>query len=84
MGPRAPAGSGEPKAAGARPGNNPLTIYLDSTVCETYGLAKEGAQRHNYAGQRANTTRGAAHFLRETVEQVGYAGATGPLTVRLG
>ena len=38
--------------AGGRPGNDPLTIDLDSTVCETYGLAKEGAQRHNYAGQR--------------------------------
>ena len=39
-------------AAGGGPGNDPLTIDLDSTVCETYGLAKEGAQRHNYAGQR--------------------------------
>ena len=38
--------------AGAGPGDDPLTIDLDSTVCETYGLAKEGAQRHNYAGQR--------------------------------
>ena len=39
-------------AASAGPGDGPLTIDLDSTVCETYGLAKEGAQRHNYAGQR--------------------------------
>ncbi len=93
-------------AAGAGPGDDPLTIDLDSTVGETYGLAKEGAQRHNYAGQRgyhpllaiaagtgdvlmarlrkgrANTTRGAANFLRETVSRVRYAGATGPLTVR--
>ncbi len=93
-------------AAGAGPGDDPLTIDLDSTVCETYGLDKEGAQRHNYAGQRgyhplfavaagtgdvlmarlrkgrANTARGAAHFLRETVSRVRYAGATGPLTVR--
>ena len=38
--------------AGARPGDDPLTIDLDPTVCETYGLAKEGAQCHNYAGQR--------------------------------
>ena len=83
-----------------------MTIDLDSTVCETYGLAKEGARRHNYAGQRgyhlllaiaagtgdvlmarlrkgrANTARGAAHFLRETVSRVRYAGASGPLTVR--
>ena len=93
-------------ATGAGPGDDPLTIDLDSTVCETYGLAKEGAQRHNYAGQRgyhpilavaagtgevlmcrlrqgrANTARGAAHFLRETVSRVRYAGATGQLTVR--
>ena len=93
-------------AAGAGPGDDPLTIDLDSTVCETYGLAKEGAQRHNYAGQRgyhplfaiaadtgdvlmarlrqgrANTARGAAHFLRETVSRVRHAGATGQLTIR--
>ena len=30
---------------------------------------------------RANTARGAAHFLRETVGRVRYAGATGQLTV---
>ena len=93
-------------AAGAGPGNGPLTIDLDSTICETYGLDKEGAQRHNYTGQRgyhpllavaagagdvlmarlregrANTARGAAHFLRETVGRVRYAGAKGQLTVR--
>ena len=78
-------------AAGAGPGEGPLTIDLDSTMCETYGLAKEGARHHGYTGQRgyhpllaiaastgdvlmsrlregrANTVRGAAHFLRETV-----------------
>ena len=88
-------------AAGAGPGDDPLTIDLDSTICETFGLAKEGAQRHNYTGQRgyhpllavaagtgevlmcrlrqgrANTARGAAHFLRETVGRVRHAGATG-------
>ena len=93
-------------AAGVGPGDGPLTIDLDSTVCETFGLCKEGAQRHNYAGQRgyhpilavaagtgdvlmarlrqgrANTARGAAHFLRETVCRVRHAGATGQLTVR--
>ena len=31
---------------------------------------------------RANTARGAAHFLRETVSRVRRAGATGQLTVR--
>ena len=92
--------------AGAGPGDGPLTIDLDSTICETYGLAKAGAHDHGYTGQRgyhpllavaagtgevlmarlrkgrANTARGAAHFLRETVGRVRYAGATGPLTMR--
>ena len=31
---------------------------------------------------RANTARGAAHFLRETVGRVRYAGASGQLTLR--
>ena len=93
-------------AAGAGPSDDPLTIDLDSTICETYGPAKEGARRHTYTGQRgyhplfavaagtgdvlmarlrqgrANTARGAAHFLRETIGRVRYAGATGPLTMR--
>ena len=86
-------------AAGAGPGDSPLTIDLDSTICETYGLAKEGARHHGYTGARgyhpllaiaagtgevlmsrlregrANTARGAAHFLRETVGRVRYGGA---------
>ena len=93
-------------AAGAGPGYGPLTIDLDSTICETYGLAKEGARHHGYTGKRgyhpllavaagtgdvlmsrlregrANTARGAAHFLRETVSRVRYGGARGQLTVR--
>ena len=93
-------------AAGAGPGDGPLTIDLDSTICETYGLVKEGARHHGYTGQRgyhpllaiaagtgdvlmarlregrANTARGAAHFLRETVGRVRYGGARGQLTVR--
>ena len=93
-------------AAGAGPGDGPLIIDIDSTICETYGLNKEGARHHGYTGQRgyhpllavaagtgevlmarlregrANTARGAAHFLRETVSRVRYAGATGQLTVR--
>ena len=92
--------------AGAGPGDGPLTIDLDSTICETYGLAKEGARHHGYTGKRgyhpllaiaagtgdvlmsrlregrANTARGAAHFLRETVSRVRRAGASGQLTVR--
>ena len=39
-------------AAGAGPGDGPLTIDLDSTICETYGLAKEGARHHVYTGKR--------------------------------
>ena len=31
---------------------------------------------------RANTARGAANFLRETISRVRYAGATGRLTMR--
>ena len=93
-------------SAGAGPGDGPLTIDLDSTLCETYGLCKEGARHHGYTGQRsyhpllavaagtgealmarlrkgrANTARGAAHFLGETVSRVRHAGATGPLTRR--
>ena len=93
-------------AAGAGPGDAPFTIDLDSTICETYGLAKEGAHRHGYTGARgyhpllavaagtgdvllsrlregrANTARGAAHFLRETVSRVRYGGASGQLTMR--
>ena len=84
--------------AGAAPGDGELTIDLDSTICETYGLGKEGARRHGYTGQRdyhpllavaagtgdvlmarlregrANTARGPAHFLRETVGRVRSAG----------
>ena len=93
-------------ATGAGPGDAPLTIDLDSTICETYGLAKEGAHHHGYTGARgyhpllaiaagtgdvlmarlregrANTARGGAHFLRETVSRVRYGGASGQLTVR--
>ncbi|MGH2370484.1 MAG: IS1380 family transposase, partial [Chloroflexota bacterium] len=93
-------------AAGAGPGGAPLTIDLDSTLCETYGLKKEGALHHGYTGVRgyhpllavaagtgdvlmarlregrANTVRGAAHFLTETIGRVRAAGATGQLTVR--
>ena len=38
--------------AGAGPGGAPFTIDLDSTICETYGLAKEGARHHGYTGKR--------------------------------
>ena len=83
-----------------------LTIDIDSTVCETYGLAKHGGQRFTYTGVRsyhplvaslaqtgellharlrggsANTGRGAASFIAETISRVRHAGATGQLTLR--
>ena len=37
---------------GARPGPGPLTIDLDSTICETFRLGKEGARHHCYTSQR--------------------------------
>jgi len=39
-------------AAGAGPDDGSLTIDLDSTICETYGLAKQGALHHGYTGVR--------------------------------
>ena len=74
-------------AAGAGPGDAPFTIDLDSTICETYGLAKEGARHHGYTGARCYhpllaIAAGAAYFLRETVGRVRYGGARGQLTVR--
>jgi hypothetical protein len=38
-------------AAGAGPGDQPLTIDIDSTVCEVHGYAKQGAA-FGYTGQR--------------------------------
>ncbi len=38
--------------AGSGPSDAPFTIDLDSTICETYGLAKEGARHHGYTGAR--------------------------------
>ncbi len=39
-------------AAGAGPGSAPFTIDLDSTICETYGLQKEGGTRFTYTHVR--------------------------------
>ena len=93
-------------AAGAGPGGEPYTIDLDSTVCETYGLQKEGARQYGYThvrgyhpllatgggtgdvlhsrlrGGKANSPRGAASFLAETISRVRQAGASGKLTMR--
>ncbi|MGH2512699.1 MAG: IS1380 family transposase [Candidatus Limnocylindrales bacterium] len=92
-------------AAGAGPGARPLTIDLDSTICETYGLHKAGGSftyshvrgyhpllavaagsgdvlHARLRGGPANTGRGAAGFLAETVGRVRAAGAGGQLTMR--
>ena len=92
--------------SGAGPADAPLTIDLDSTICETYGLAKQGGSKFTYAKVRgyhpllavaagsgevlharlragpASTTRGAAHFLAETIARLRGAGAGGELTLR--
>jgi len=92
--------------AGAGPGEAPFTIDLDSTICETYGLQKQGGSKFTYAQVRgyhpllavaagtgevlhsrlragpAHTTRGAAHFIAETITRLRGAGATGELTLR--
>jgi len=38
--------------AGAGPGNKPLTVDLDSTICETYGLKKAGGSHFTYTHVR--------------------------------
>jgi len=35
-------------AAGAGPGAGPVTIDVDSSICETYGLAKQGGAKFTY------------------------------------
>ena len=59
LGPRAPARPGQPGAAQHGPGppvpdpvTEPLTIDLDSTICETYGLKKEGGTAITYTQVR--------------------------------
>jgi Transposase DDE domain group 1 len=93
-------------AAGAGPGPWPLTIDLDATHCETYGLCKQGASKVGRDGTRgyhpllaavagtgdvvhsrlragvANSGRGAASFVTETINRARRAGATGPITLR--
>jgi hypothetical protein len=93
-------------AAGAGPGPWPVTIDLDATHCETYGLGKQGASKVGRDGTRgdhpllatvagtgdvvhsrlregvANSGRGAASFVAETINRARRAGATGPITLR--
>ncbi len=35
-------------SAGAGPGDGPVTIDVDSSICETYGLAKQGGAKFTY------------------------------------
>ncbi len=92
-------------ANGGGPGPWPYTIDVDSTICEVYGLRKQGAAfgytkvrgyhpllafgagtgdllHARLRGGNANTGRGAASFVTETINRVRAAGASGPLTLR--
>jgi Transposase DDE domain group 1 len=92
-------------AAGAGPGALPYTIDVDSTICEVYGLCKQGAAfghtkvrgyhpllafgagtgdllHARLRGGNANSGRGAASFVTETINRIRAAGATGQLTLR--
>ena len=42
-------------AAGAGPGDDPFTIDVDSSIHETYGLAKQGGTRFTYNHVRGYT-----------------------------
>ncbi len=92
--------------AGAGPGDAAVTIDIDSSIHETYGLKKQGGAKFTYTkvrgyhplyaviagsgdvvhsrlrGGNANSGRGAAGFVTETVNRVRAAGASGPLTLR--
>jgi len=93
--------------SGAGPGRSQLTIDLDSTICETYGLQKQGGWRFTHQsgvrgyhpllataagwgdaihcrlrGGNANSGRGAASFVNETLLRARRADAQGPLLLR--
>jgi len=92
--------------AGAGPGDTAVTIDIDSSIHETYGLHKQGGAKFTHTkvrgyhplyaviagtadivhsrlrGGNANSGRGAASFITETVNRVRAAGASGPLTLR--
>ncbi len=93
-------------AAGAGPGDDPVTIDIDSSIHETYGVKKHGGAKFTHTkvrgyhplyahiadtgdvvhcrlrGGNANTGRGAAGFVTETIGRVRAAGASGPITLR--
>ena len=62
----------------------PPQLYQPAGLSPTAGHRRRHRRRADVsAGEgRANTARGAAHFLRETVGRVRYGGARGQLTVR--
>ena len=69
---RAKEGARQPGYTGAR-GYHPLLAVAAGSGEVLMARLREG---------RANTARGAAHFLRETVGRVRAAGASGQLTMR--
>ena len=69
-------------SAGAGPGDGPLTIDLDSTICETYGLAKEGGARPRLH-RPARLSPAAGHCRRHRRRADGSA-AQGPRQHRSG
>lgn len=65
-------------AAGAGPGAEPLTIDLDSTIRETYGLAKQGARGFTHTGVRGYHPRlaiaaGTGEMLELEADHRGHA-----------
>ena len=113
VGPRPPAGPGEPGAAGPglgrwgrtrrravhhRPrfhhlrdlrtgqgGRPPPRLYRQAGLPPAAGHRRRHRRRADVPAARGpgqHTARGAAHFLRETVGRVRYAGANGRLTLR--
>jgi hypothetical protein len=74
-------------AAGAGPGDGPMTMDLDSTVCEVHGDHQQGAASgythtlgyHPPLATRADTARGTARFVDELAARVRRAGASGEL-----
>jgi hypothetical protein len=66
--------------AGAGPGTAPFTIDLDSTICETYGLKKEGAVHHGYQGARLSPAprRGSRYRRRPDGAPAGGTGGHRP------
>ena len=64
-------------SAGAGPGDGPLTIDLDSTICETYGLAKGGARPRLHRPARLSPAAGDRRQLVLPVATTIFAGRYG-------